>query len=240
MLLSAGLKKLVSSLNQQETLNGEVVENIISKMHISAGDLKSYTDFGHPAKISYGRRTVFENSRFKILVISWIPGDSTAIHNHGSSDWGCILHFGKTVHRIYEFRDRWLSLSSAKLFDHGDVCLLDSSLIHLMGNAGLQGTVSLHIYGKHLLPTLEDDLATVYQPERKKLIKTQGEAYLQLDRSSVKGEQRFTSIDQDTLLDYLTLVKPFYQRNENQEMLQRISNLMCQPLLFFKPEPINI
>lgn len=233
MYLTPKLQELVTLLSYEDSLCGEVVEAILSKMHISAGDLKSYTDFGHPAEISYGRKTVYENSRFKILVISWIPGDYTAIHNHGSSDWGCILHFGKTIHRIYEFRDRWLSLSSARLFDHGDVCVLDSSLIHLMGNAGIQGTVSLHIYGKHLLPTLEDDLATVYQPERKILIKTQGEAYLQLDRNSVKGEQRFTSIDQDTLLDYLTLVKPFYQRNENREMLQRISHFMSQPQLFF-------
>lgn len=240
MTLSPGLKKLVTTLDQYKSLNGELVESIISTMHLQPDDLESYAELDHPAAISYGRKTVYENDRFKVLVISWIPGDYTAIHNHGSSEWGCILHFGLTVHRIYEFREQVLCLASARLFDQGEVCVLDSSLIHLMGNAGSQATLSLHIYGKPQLMNDSDDLATVFQPENRKLIRTLGEAYLHLDRNSVKGEQRFTSIDPDTLLDYLTLVKPFYQRNKNREMLQRISHLMSQPQLFFKPEQINI
>lgn len=141
------LQQLIRKLQVNANLTPEGVTAMVREAAISVQDLMPWSDFTHSSHDSYGRKLVFYGGHFEIMVMSWLPDDFSAIHDHGSTQWGAVQCFGAAEHYIYQLTNQVLHSSMAAHYSPGMVKTVDHSLIHQMGNAGDQPFLSLHVYG---------------------------------------------------------------------------------------------
>jgi len=76
-----------------------------------------------------------------------MPGDFSAIHDHGSTEWGAVQCFGAAEHYIYNFTKGVLKTLEPAHYTPGTIRAVDRNLIHQMGNSGDKPFLSLHVYG---------------------------------------------------------------------------------------------
>lgn len=218
------IHKIIGELNQTPLLNNETLNDLVHHTGISEKEFDGFRSFVHPETLSYGRQELYSNERFRILLMSWRADDFTAIHNHGNTEWGCVFFMGSATHRIYELENERLVLKRKDVFQSGQTADVCGNFIHIMGNSGSRGFVTLHIYGSDSGSLGNESLAEIYAPEQKKLFYTSGEAYLNISNELIKGERYFDQIDPEALADYLILVKPFYERVNNVLVLEKIKS----------------
>lgn len=141
------LSRLIASLQEETLLTPEAVKQLVLNAKISAKDLMPWSDFNHPIDDSYGRKLVHFGGHFEVMVMSWMPGDFSAIHDHGATQWGAVQCFGSAQHYIYQFEDGLLSDLEPAHYSPEMVHAVGHRLIHQMGNPGNQPFLSLHVYG---------------------------------------------------------------------------------------------
>lgn len=224
--LPQSIKKIAAELNNLSNIDNDIVSEIVSSVNLSEKDLRQYITFDHPNAESYGRKLILDNGKFKILLMSWRAGDFTAIHNHGYSAWGCVYFFGEVKHRLYEIKDEELTVVQKDDFHTGQIAAVCGDLTHMMGNVDTTDFTTLHIYGSNTRKSNVSENAKVYFPEFQKIVTTMGSAYLNMDRSLILSEKPLLKIDQDLLLDYFTLVKPFYERNMRFDIIRKMDQQM--------------
>ena len=222
--LPQSIHKIIVELNQIRVLNNETLNHIVLHSGISEKEFEGFSQFDHPEDLSYGRQELFSNERFKILLMSWRANDFTAIHNHGSTEWGCVFFMGSATHRIYEMENNKLSLKRKDVFRAGQTADVCGNFIHIMGNAGSRDFMTLHIYGSDSDFSGNESMVEIYSPEHNKLFYTHGESYLNISNELIRGEKYFNQIEPEALVDYLLLVKPFYERINNEPVLKRINS----------------
>ena len=145
--LPQSLEKLVNFLQCQPTLTPELACQCVLDASIEPQELLPWADFSHPITDSYGRKLVYDGGYFEIMVMSWVPGDFSAIHDHGAAQWGAVQCFGSAEHYVYELDGNMLRTRAARHYTPGSVKAVDRDLIHQMGNSGKSPFLSLHIYG---------------------------------------------------------------------------------------------
>ena len=205
---------IIDALNNTEVIDNTILTEIIKSAGLKEEDLLAFNGFQHPDSESYGRQQLYGNDRYKILLMSWRPGDFTAIHDHGLVQWGCIWFFGKTIHRTYEIHEGKLCLEKCDVFEAGQISMLKGELTHMMGNGSGSNIITLHIYGSDTGAAFKEGRARVFAPEDKKLYYTSGEAYLDICKQFVKQEEDFSAIDFDAMIDYVNLTKSFFQKRK--------------------------
>ena len=142
------LQGLIRDLEQSaDFLTPARAKDILLRTNISPQDLLPWADFNHPVTDSYGRKLLFQGKNFEIMVMSWLPGDFSAIHDHGSAQWGAVQCFGTADHYVYSFTEGILTTAKSSPYHFGMVHAVDRSLIHQMGNPGNKPFLSLHVYG---------------------------------------------------------------------------------------------
>mgnify|MGYP001800349453 CR=1 FL=1 len=141
------LQRLIRTLQSSPLLTASQIAEIMREVSISDQDLLPWADFTHSCTDSYGRKLVFHGGHFEIMVMSWLPGDFSAIHDHGATEWGAVQCFSAAEHTIYSFADGLLANPMSAPYTAGMVREVDHHLIHQMGNASDQPFLSLHVYG---------------------------------------------------------------------------------------------
>lgn len=205
--LPSKVKKLARELEAFDSPGYSFLKETVAGTGFSARDLNHLASFNHPEEQSYGRHLLYEGRRLKIFLMCWAPGDFTAIHDHGQTQWGCVVALGDFTHRLYHFEAGRLKLKSIEPFVEDQVSFLTGNLIHMMGNAGNSNIMSLHIYGSDSNDKSLAKRSRVYFPEKKKIITTNGPAFLNCPEGTILEQEYFDSVDKHALLDYLNLVK---------------------------------
>ena len=224
--LSSTINKLILDIKNAGKMDNSLITEIVKSNKLSEKNLSTFASFNHANNESYGRKLIYNNENFKLLLMSWKAGDFTAIHNHGYTDWGCMYFFGEASHRLYEIVGDELKIIQKDNFHKSQIAQVCGDLTHMMGNTGLKDFTTLHIYGSNTRKSIVSENAKVYLPEFQKVVTTIGPAYLILDRSLVQSEEPLLKIGQDVLLDYFTLVKPFYERNKQLEIILRMEKIL--------------
>ncbi len=225
--LSSTIYKLILDIKNAGKMDNSLITEIVSSNELSKKDLNAFVSFGHTNSKSYGRKLIFDNGNFKLLLMSWKAGDFTAIHNHGYTEWGCVYFFGEASHRLYEIVDNELKIIQKDNFHEGQIAAVCGDLTHMMGNAGSKDFTTLHIYGSNTRNSNVSENAKVYLPESKKVVTTMGSAYLNMDSNIMLSEKPLLKMRQDVLLDYFTLVKPFYERTKKFDIIRRMEKQMA-------------
>jgi predicted metal-dependent enzyme (double-stranded beta helix superfamily) len=196
---------------------------IIENARFSEHEFIPFNKFDHPETESYGRNLLYETDKFKIYLMSWKPGDFTAIHNHGITEWGGVYFFGNATHRLYEMTNDKLELIQCDYFKKGDSAAICGDLIHMMGNSGNKEFTTLHIYGSNTGFSANAKDEKVFLPEHRSVFNTNGPAFLNMNEDLKKLKTFFNDIKEGTLLDYFDTIKPFYSRIKRDDVIQTIS-----------------
>jgi len=145
--LPSRIQTLIHWIEAAPVITPQLAEQYVQAAKIEAEDLQPWADFDHPVADSYGRHLVYDGGNFEVMVMSWAPGDFSAIHDHGAAQWGAVQSFGAAEHSVFCLDQMQLSTVSVHPFPAGSVNAVDSDLIHQMGNPSHQPFLSLHVYG---------------------------------------------------------------------------------------------
>jgi cysteine dioxygenase len=204
--LPASVKRLIQVIESGKPASSKELAVIVKQNMLIRDELLHLNDFDHPRHLSYGRRQLFENDTFCIYLMSWCPGDFTAIHDHGTTQWGCVLALDDFAHRLYYFKNEKLVLKDDKPFLKGQTASVYSDVIHMMGNNSRQNALSVHIYGTNEPGKKVAQHSRIFYPEINRMTITMGAAYLYHPKTCTHELQDFSHIEESTLDDYLSLV----------------------------------
>lgn len=84
--------------------------------------------------------------------MGWLPGQRSAIHDHGRSSGAVLAVHGALVERRYHHRGGALSLGGTRRIDEGEVFVERPGTIHQVENDSSVAAATLHIY----LPALTE------------------------------------------------------------------------------------
>jgi predicted metal-dependent enzyme (double-stranded beta helix superfamily) len=140
--------RLLAAVEAADQLTPTSAAALLRGARLTPADLTRRQDLRHPSADSYGRRLIGRGAHFELMLMSWMPGDYSAIHDHGRAEWGAVRYFGVAEHVVFDLGDEGLSIRARMLTRPDDVCPVDADLIHLMGNPGERPLFSLHLYGR--------------------------------------------------------------------------------------------
>jgi len=207
-------QNLVHGIQEHSQMTPELLKSLVEAQNIEEGDLLPFACFDHDQALSYGRRTLFANQRFGVHVMSWIPGDFTALHGHGHAHWALLMFFGPCTHRVYEVEGENITLKGKQTIPSGTALTPPiAEFYHAMGNLSPRPFQTLHIYGcdTYSGPTTEDSL--IYQLEKNQVLISKGPAFLDMPPEAVKGVlDHGIKCDSQTRADYYHCVEPFFKR----------------------------
>ncbi|HEV7843433.1 MAG TPA: cysteine dioxygenase family protein [Pyrinomonadaceae bacterium] len=142
------LKKMLDGLRVAPTLAD--LDRWLSEARVSVEDLCPFRFF-KPG--TYTRHRVLRNEFVELLVLCWLPGQRTPIHDHNGSYGAVRVCEGVMWETTFALNDaRELYYRSAREWSKGAVTGADVPDIHQIGNPECSGQslVTLHLYAPPL------------------------------------------------------------------------------------------
>lgn len=145
--LPFAIQDLIRMLEEAEDLTPRVARDLLLSANLQAEDLEPWSDLEHPIRDSYGRKLIFDGGYFEMMAMSWTPGDFSAIHDHGYTEWGAVQVFGPAEHSVFLEQDGDLTTLSRAEAKPGEVLAVGHQLVHQLGNPSNTHFMSFHMYG---------------------------------------------------------------------------------------------
>ena len=145
--LPTSIQYIIDHLRGQPNLKPADVVRIIQAAKVQEADLLPWADYDHPIVDSYGRKLVYQGANFEVMVMSWVPGDMSTIHDHGYTQWGAVQVFGQAEHATFRLEQGQVKTLKRWQMQPGEVVGVHHDLLHQMGNRSDEAYLSLHIYG---------------------------------------------------------------------------------------------
>jgi SAM-dependent methyltransferase/predicted metal-dependent enzyme (double-stranded beta helix superfamily) len=209
--LPESLKSIARRLRESDQIRPVVLRKAVLDAGVQSEDLMPWADFDHPVQDSYGRKLVYKEDHFEIMVMSWQPGDFSGLHDHGFTQYGTVQVFGQAEHAVFHVEEDSIRTLARWELKPGEAISVSHSLVHQMGNNGAERFLSLHVYGtpeQHLNITGE---ARVFDLYRQRIQRVDGGVFFGLDPADVVREEPGPEPDFPTLLRYLI---ELYRRQE--------------------------
>lgn len=212
LTLPVSIAKLVELIGNQKTFRPTEITQLIQEANIKIEDLKDFEDFDHDKLAGYGRKIVYQAAHFEILVMSWAPGDYTAIHNHGYTKWGAVQTFGKLEHNTYFLEGDRLTTSMKEKLGPDEIIPVNQDLIHQMGNPFNQNTLSIHVYGTpHEVNGITNNSA-LYEVGKGEIQLVNEGVFYDLPKSSYAVTDTVLTADRLTMIGhYIQLLNYYYK-----------------------------
>ncbi len=230
-VLPKSLDNLVSILSSAIDLYGEITpklaKELVVKANVQVADMMHYATFDHPIEDCYGRKLVFENEHFEVMVMSWNPRDYSSIHNHGHTEWGVVQVFGNTHHLIYCLKNNQLSFAKKEILPKGAAIKVNNAFIHQMGNSTTEPYMTLHVYGSnHLQKSITAD-AKNFDLELDRIAHTSGGAFFSLPAENVYDIEAGVAPNREVFMHYAYLLMDYYNRQESTAaIVEKKQNLL--------------
>ena len=94
----------------------------------------------------YTRTVLCRSPRWELVAVGWLPGQRSAIHDHGRSSGAVLAVHGALVERRYLHRDGALSPGGTRWIHEGEVLVEHPGSIHQVENDSRAPAATLHIY----------------------------------------------------------------------------------------------
>jgi SAM-dependent methyltransferase/predicted metal-dependent enzyme (double-stranded beta helix superfamily) len=157
--LPVSIQNIINEIREHRNeMTPQLAQKILINADVKVEELKFWENYDHPFVDSYGRKLLFADSFFEIMVMSWSPSDISAIHDHGNAQWGAVQIFGAAEHATFLVQDNSLVTISRQVMKPGKVIPVGHQLVHQMGNQTENKFLTLHVYG---LYELESNLESV-------------------------------------------------------------------------------
>jgi len=211
--LPQSAKNIIKALQEKKEIQNKTLVDIVKNSGIAEKEYDCFAKFDHCKTESYGRNTIFQGKNFGIYIMSWSPGDFTAVHSHGHSEWGVVYFFGNADHRTYSVEANKIELMTSEIIKKGTIAPVCGDLVHAMGNLSDQVFITLHIYGSNnYIGSVTED-SKVYEIEKDRIRTTFGPAFINIADNLCKKDVQSLNTDERTRNDHSSLIKQFYQQN---------------------------
>jgi cysteine dioxygenase len=238
--ISPAVGKISEKIENCKHVDNDWLVRMLKEAKLKYEDFSQFQNFNHDPALSYGRTVVCEAPKFMIYVMSWAPGDFTAIHSHGYSDWGSVVFFADTNHNLYHANGNKIVLAEKSIIPKGTVVPVIGDFVHAMGNLSDKPFITLHIYGSDKGISNANDYSRVFEIEKKQIRTTNGAAYLNIDEELCKKTEKGLLTNVETLVDYLQIILPFYKRNNLSNVVRTIEGYLKSPESYFTDNQFNI
>jgi predicted metal-dependent enzyme (double-stranded beta helix superfamily) len=115
-------------------------------------DLSGYRRFQEEC---YARNTVLLNDQCELVVICWLPGQMSAVHDHGNSYCLYLVVDGTMVEERYRLRNGVPEPVDERSFHRGDITIAAGDSVHRINNRTKKELVTVHIYSPPLGPAMK-------------------------------------------------------------------------------------
>jgi predicted metal-dependent enzyme (double-stranded beta helix superfamily) len=222
--LPPSLARLVAMLKSAITSEGKLTplkaKTLVLEAEVQVEDMMQYADFDHPIEDCYGRKLVYDNGNFEVMVMSWNPGDYSSIHNHGYTQWGVVQVFGNTHHMIYQVKNNKMSFAKKELLMAGTAIKVNNGLIHQMGNATSDRYLTLHVYGANDRDEAITADAKNYDLELDRVAHTCGGAFFNLPADNVHDVEPGVEPTREVFMHYTYLLMSYYNRQPQTKAIK--------------------
>ncbi|MEN8249633.1 MAG: cysteine dioxygenase family protein [Bacteroidota bacterium] len=226
--ITPGLERLRRFLHDDPDMTISKVVDYVEKAAITEEDLLPFADFDHPVEDGYGRKLAVGEDHFEIMVMSWKPGDFSAVHDHGYTTWGAVQVFGNVMHHSFVNKDDVFQLSSKEILPYGTIIKVNNPLIHQMGNVTTKPYMTLHIYGDNEYVGDVTTDSKIYELENNLIKETTGGAFFNLPDDKVYNIKHMGEIDYDTLIHQASILMQYYQRFDHDKARDLSKHLMTR------------
>ncbi len=208
--LPQSLRRIVNAAQRDGIKSPADAAEVLRRSNVSLSDLMPWANYDHSVLDSYGRRPVMVGPNFELMVMSWESGDFSAIHDHGHTQWGAVMHFGHAEHAVYENRNEQLRTEERTMMEPGQINPVNHDLIHQMGNPTNERFLSLHLYGcADPVDGVTGD-ARIFDLLNNEIQLTDGGVFYCLPESQINGRLPGVAADAETT------------REHHQQMLDRL------------------
>lgn len=148
LLSFQALKETLKALRATPTL--EDLDRWLSSARITEDDVRPFRFFKQG---TYARHRVMRNEFVELLVLCWLPGQRTPIHDHNGSYGAVRVCEGVMWETSFALNEeRKLYYRSAREWNKGEVTDANVPDIHQLGNPECSGQslVTLHLYAPPL------------------------------------------------------------------------------------------
>ena len=130
--------------------NSTRVEGFLNQHHLEFDELLPFIYFRED---TYGRNIVKRNTHYELLILSWLPNQSTPIHDHNGQRCWIWMHSGKLTFRSFRQLDgkeqSVQPCGPSQVHSPGELTYLDDSMgFHEIANLSGKPAVSLHLYAE--------------------------------------------------------------------------------------------
>jgi predicted metal-dependent enzyme (double-stranded beta helix superfamily) len=234
MQIPQSLERLISLIDQhlteEKNLTPSKARQLVLDADVQVEDMMHYAAFDHPVADCYGRKLVFANDHFEVMVMSWNPRDYSSIHNHGYTEWGVVQVFGPTHHFIYQLKDKQLSFSKKEFLLPGQAISVNNALIHQMGNATSKPYMTLHVYGSNTKSEGITADAKNFDLEQDRVALTCGGAFFNLPEEAVHSIEPGVIPTQEVFTHYAFLLIDYLNRQAPGPRINALKKTVLQKL----------
>ncbi len=176
------------------------IHDVIFDANVQEEDILAYACFGHPENECYGRVMAYDGGFFKIMIMTWNPGDFTAIHDHGFMQWGAVQVFGDAENANFLANDGKITTLSREILQRFEITTMDHDVIHQMGNSRSESFLSLQVYGNHERSHGVTDDARIFDLAEGKITRGDGGAFFAMPEDQIKKRENAPKPDYPTWL----------------------------------------
>lgn len=224
------LTDLCEVLDCKVHFDAEQAAEMLTELKVTAADLSPWYNFDHAVTDSYGRVLVKRGANHELMVMSWAPGDYSAIHDHGLAEWGAVRYFGAADHIVFTEHNNVLSVAQRMRMRLDDVHPIEPSLIHLMGNPTKSPLVSLHLYGRSQAADTITGSARIFDLHENKVQRTDGGVFFCLPEEDIKEREPCPRADARAQLLHHKLMLARIERILKTEGFNRIKAATAEKL----------
>jgi len=216
--ITPGLQRLTDLIEQNGEMTISKVAEYVKTAAISVDDLEPYADFDHPNEDGYGRQIAVAGKHYEIMVMSWNPGDFSAVHDHGYTTWGAVLVFGPVMHHTFAIKKDLFTLTNKEILASGTIIKVNNPLIHQMGNVTSSPYLTMHVYGDNeYIGDVTAD-SRIFEIETGLIKHTTVGAFFNLPDEKVYDVEEMPEIDYQTFVHQASILMQYYQRFPEDKM----------------------
>jgi predicted metal-dependent enzyme (double-stranded beta helix superfamily) len=215
--ITPGFQRLKELIEQDKEMSLVKAEQYLRQAQLEIADLMPYADFDHPVEDGYGRKMVVDSEHFEIMVMTWNPGDFSAVHDHGYTTWGAVQVFGNVMHHTFSMSKDLFRLTRKEILPEGAIVKVNNALIHQMGNVTSSPYLTVHLYGnsqRHGNITAD---SRIFEMESALIKHTTGGAFFNLPNEAVYEIEKMPEIEHATMVHQLSLLIQYYQRFDEEK-----------------------
>lgn len=158
MVLALRDRILASPAGSERALTRDELIEFARSVDLTTFDIEGYCEGKQEC---YARNRVMLNDFLELVVICWLPGQTSAVHDHGKSNCLYLVLEGEMEEELFELpADGGEPVATAKrTFARSDTTIAAMDDIHRISNPNESKLITLHMYS----PPLGEE-ATMYTP----------------------------------------------------------------------------